>query len=187
AAVADVLNRMREIVDEAGRDPAEHRLPLLLTNLLLQFNQAIGHGVERVTELADFILPGKRDPLVHATVGDRASDPRQREDALDERSAPDPSEDDRAEQCETNRRKQLDLQLPGEPKRILGGLFDDHRPTWIVDRGADREKFLPGVRVGELCGKWHLRLAGVVGERSLLGRRGLTQCYQRLLIRIAVR
>jgi hypothetical protein len=34
-AVADVLNRMREIVDETGRDAAEHRLAFLPLDFLL--------------------------------------------------------------------------------------------------------------------------------------------------------
>ena len=51
-AVAEVLDRMREVVDEAGGDAAEHRLPLLALDVLLQLDQAIGHRVERVAEVA---------------------------------------------------------------------------------------------------------------------------------------
>ena len=98
AAVADVLDRMREVVDQAGGDAAEHRLAFLLADVLLQLDQAIGHRVEGVAELADFVLAGEHDALVHVAVGNRAGDAGQREDALDERSAPHPAEHDRAEQ-----------------------------------------------------------------------------------------
>ena len=54
-AVADVLNRMREVVDEAGRDAAEHRLPLLPLDVFLQLDEAIGHRVEGVAELAELV------------------------------------------------------------------------------------------------------------------------------------
>ena len=39
AAVADVLNRVREVVDEAGGDAAEHRLAFLLADVFLQLDQ----------------------------------------------------------------------------------------------------------------------------------------------------
>ena len=54
-AVADVLNRVREIVDQAGGDAAEHRLPLLPLDVLLQLDEAVGHGVEGVAEVAELV------------------------------------------------------------------------------------------------------------------------------------
>ena len=56
AAVADVLDRVGEVVDEAGGDAAEHHLALLLADVLLQLDQPIGHRVEGVAELADFVV-----------------------------------------------------------------------------------------------------------------------------------
>ena len=60
AAVADVLDRVRQIVDQAGRDAAEHRLPFLLPDVLLQLDEAIGHRVERVAELVDLVAAADR-------------------------------------------------------------------------------------------------------------------------------
>ena len=51
AAVADVLNRVREIVDQPGRDASEHRLAFLLPDVLLQLDEPVGHRVEGVAEL----------------------------------------------------------------------------------------------------------------------------------------
>ena len=51
-AVADVLNRMRQVVDQAGGDAAEHRLPFLALDVFLQLDEPVGHRVEGVAELA---------------------------------------------------------------------------------------------------------------------------------------
>ena len=39
AAVADVLDRMRQVVDQAGGDAPEHRLAFLLPDVLLQLDE----------------------------------------------------------------------------------------------------------------------------------------------------
>ena len=91
AAVADVLDRMRQVVDQAGGDAAEHRLALLLPDVLLQLDEAVGHRVERVAELVDLVTSRKRDALVEPPFGNRAGRPGQREDARDEATAPRPS------------------------------------------------------------------------------------------------
>ena len=118
AAVADVLDRVRQIVHQAGGDAAEHRLPFLLADFFLQLDQPVGHRVEGVAELPDFVLPDSVDALVHAAVGDRARDARQREDALDEGSAPHPAEHDRAEQRQADGREQLPLERVRDSERI---------------------------------------------------------------------
>ena len=51
-AVADVLYRMRQVVEQPGRDAAEHRLPLLPLDVLLQLDEPVGHRVERPPEVA---------------------------------------------------------------------------------------------------------------------------------------
>ena len=66
----DRLDRVREVVDEAGGDLAEHRLPLLPPDVLLELHEAVGHRVERVAELADLVAAGDGDALVHAAFGD---------------------------------------------------------------------------------------------------------------------
>ncbi len=52
AVVLDVLERMRQIVHEACGHAAEHRVALLLPDVLLQLAQAVRHAVERVAEPA---------------------------------------------------------------------------------------------------------------------------------------
>src|SRR5204862_5817487 len=99
------------------------------SNLFLQLDEPIRHRVERVAELADFVVPGDRDALVHTAIGDGARDARQREDALDERSTPDPPENHRAEQREADRYQQLPLELLRQQERIVGWLLDDDRPA----------------------------------------------------------
>ena len=61
-AVADVLDRVRQVVDEAGGDAAEHRLALLPLDVLLQLDQLVGHRVERLAELGELVA----GPDVHA-------------------------------------------------------------------------------------------------------------------------
>ena len=56
AAVADVHDRVGEIVDEAGGDAAEHHLAFLLADVFLQLDETIGHRVERVAELVDLVV-----------------------------------------------------------------------------------------------------------------------------------
>ena len=58
-AVAQVLNRMRQVVDQAGGDAPEHRLPLLPLDVLLQLDQPIGHGVERPPESLELVAASR--------------------------------------------------------------------------------------------------------------------------------
>ena len=96
-------------MDEAGGDLAEHGLPLLAPDVLLELDEAIGHRVEGVAELADFVLAANRDALVHAAFGEGLSRLGQREDARDEGAAPEPAQDDRAEQGEADGDEELTL------------------------------------------------------------------------------
>ena len=65
--------------------------------------------------------PRERDALVHAPVGERPRDLRQREDALDERSSPQPAEDDGAEQRERDGDEQLTLERVRDRERSAVG------------------------------------------------------------------
>ena len=100
---------MREVVDQAGGDLAEHRLAFLFPDVLLQLHQAIGHRVEGVAELMDFVLAADGDALVHAAFGDRLGGVREGEDAGDEVAAPEPAEDHRAEQRQADGDEELEL------------------------------------------------------------------------------
>jgi hypothetical protein len=72
AAVADVLDRMGEVVDEADRDTSEQHLSFCLADVLLQFHEAIGHVVEGEAELTDLVGRVDDDPLVEPAFGQRA-------------------------------------------------------------------------------------------------------------------
>ena len=85
--VADVLDRVRQIVHEAGGDTAEHRLSLFLLDVLLELRQPVGHGVERGAELAELVAAPDADAGVELTGGDVVSCVLQREDRIDERPA----------------------------------------------------------------------------------------------------
>src|SRR5215813_7482227 len=56
ATVADVLNRMRDVVNEPDRDAPEGGLSFLLADVFLQLDETVGHVVERVTELPELIF-----------------------------------------------------------------------------------------------------------------------------------
>ena len=69
-AVADVLDRVREVVDEAGGDAAEHRLALLALDVFLQLDEAIGHRVEGVAEIAELVAGRMATRVVELAGGD---------------------------------------------------------------------------------------------------------------------
>ena len=79
---------MRQVVDEAGRDAAEHHLAFLLPDVLLQLDELVGHRVEGGAELLDLVAALELDARVHVAVRQRPRHARQREDALDEASGP---------------------------------------------------------------------------------------------------
>ena len=106
----DRLDGVREVVHEAGGDLAEHGLSLLAPDVLLELDQAVGHGVEGVAELANLVLPGDGHALVHAALCERLGGPGEGEDAGDEGTAPEPAQDDRAEQGEADGDEQLSLE-----------------------------------------------------------------------------
>ena len=66
-AVADVLNWMREVVHQTGRDAAEHRLPLLALHVFLQLHQAIGHRVEGLAEVRELVAGSNVDAGAEAS------------------------------------------------------------------------------------------------------------------------
>ena len=97
-AVADVLDRMGQIVDQTGRDPPEHRLPLLSPDVLLQLVQLHRHAVERFAQLVELVGAADVDPLLQPPAGDRLCSAGQRQDWPDERPAPVVAERNRQQQ-----------------------------------------------------------------------------------------
>ncbi len=113
---------------EAGGDLAEHGLPLLAPDVLLELHQTVGHGVEGVAELADLVLAGDGHALVHAALCEGLGGPGEGEDAGDEGTAPEPAQDDRAEQREADGDEELPLERRGQGERLFGRLFDNYDP-----------------------------------------------------------
>ena len=128
-AVADVLDRMRQIVDQPGGDPAEHRLPFLPLHVLLQFDQPIGHGVERGAEILELVAGRDVDARIHLAGGDRLGGALQREDRRDEAAAEQPADRDHDQQGDGNRHRQLSLQRGRVRVGLAGRLLDEHRPA----------------------------------------------------------
>ena len=118
AAVADVLHRMREIVHEAGRHAAEHRLPLLLSHVLGELDELVGHAVEGVAQLPEFVFRGNRDALVEAPCGDGVRAAHEREDRLDERAPEEVADADGDEQREADDEDQLAREADRPPHRL---------------------------------------------------------------------
>ena len=138
-AVADVLDRVREVVHEARGDAAEHRLALLALDVLLQLDEAIGHRVERVAEVRELVA----GPDVHARVelagGDGLGRALQRENRRDELAPEQVADRDHAEQRDRDRDDELPLQLGGVGVGLAGRLLDDDRPAERRDARGDAE------------------------------------------------
>ena len=85
-AVAQVLNRVGEIVDQARGDAAERRLALLPLDVFLQLDQPIGHRVERVAEVRELVAGSDVHSRIELTGGHRLRRALQRQDRRDERA-----------------------------------------------------------------------------------------------------
>ena len=144
AAVADVLNRMREIVDEAGGDAAEHRLPFLLSDVLLQLDQPIGHRVERVAELPDLVAARRATtrssirPSAIARVARVSAKMRLMNDRPHNQprmTVPSSARPMAASSCTRS--------CDGDRECLLGRLLDDDGPVQIRARRQPRRAFAP--------------------------------------------
>ena len=133
AAVPDVLDRVRQVVDQAGGDPAEHRLPFLLTHVLLQLDDAVGHRVEGVAELLQLVVSGERDPLVEAPFADGQGGALEREDAGDEGAGPEVADHQRAEERRADDVEELGAQLAIQPEGFGFRLLHTDSPVQAVD------------------------------------------------------
>ena len=129
AAVADVLNRVREVVHEADRDAAEHRLPFLLPDVFLQLDEPVGHVVEREAELAELVARVDLHALVELALGQRPGAARQRENRIDEAVAPEVPDAKHGQQRDGDGDAQLPLQADWDRERLGARLLDDDRPA----------------------------------------------------------
>ena len=72
AVVVDVLDGVRQVVDETRCDATEHRLALLADRGLLQLAELVGHRVEGVAQQPELVVSGDVDALVEAALADGA-------------------------------------------------------------------------------------------------------------------
>ena len=128
-AVADVLNGMREVVDQAGRDAAEHRLPLLALDVFLKLDEAVRHRVEGVAELAELVARADVDARLELAGGDSLRAALQLEDRVDERSPEEIADADHAQQRDRNGRHELASELRRGGVGFARRLFDDDGPA----------------------------------------------------------
>ena len=121
AAVADVLDRMRQVVDQPRGDAAEHRLAFLLSDLFLQLDEPVGHRVERIAELTDFVLAGQRDALsMRPSAIARVTRVSAKMRWMNDRPHTQPRID-RAEQRQADRRQQLPSRRAAVAERFAVG------------------------------------------------------------------
>ena len=137
--VVDVLDRVRQIVHDAGGDTAEHRLSLFLLDVLLELRQPVGHGVERGAEPAELVAAPDGDAGVELTRGDVVRGTLQREDRIDERSSEQVSDCNRDEESGRNRDHQLPFELGRAGIGLSRRLLDDDRPIDLRDCRRDSE------------------------------------------------
>src|SRR3989440_6574403 len=115
---------MREVVDEAARDAAEHRLPLFLSNVFLQLDEPVRHVVEGVAQLSQLVGRIDDDALFEVTAGEGPCSARKREDRIDEASAPVISGQQHCKESEGDRDAELPLQRDGNGKSLRLRLLD---------------------------------------------------------------
>ena len=130
---------MREVVHEAGRDPAEHRLPLLALDVFLQLDEPIGHRVEGVAELAELVARADVDARVELAGGQFLRAALELEDRVDERPSEDEADGDHAEQRDGDRRHELPAKLRGGGVGFARRLFDDDGPAEGRNARGDAE------------------------------------------------
>ena len=108
-AVADVLDGVREVVHESSGNPPEHRLALLPLDVLLQLDQLIGHRVERLAEIEEFVVGEDLHASLELTGRQRMCAALQREDRRDELASKQIPDRDHRQQDDRDRDDELPL------------------------------------------------------------------------------
>ncbi len=186
-AVADVLNRMRQVVDETGGNPAEHRLAFLPLHVLLQLDELVGHGVEGLTQLGEFVARADVHALFQAAGGKGLRAALQREDRSDELTTEEIADGNHYEKRDRDRDDELALKHTGVRVRVARRLLDDHRPAERRHRRGHAE-LLVAVFVGVLARDGPLRAAGgAQGHHQRMRAHVARLRDQCFLVRVAVR
>ena len=128
AVVADVLDRVRDVVHQAGGDAAERRLALLLDRFGLQRDQAIAIRLKASPSCANSSCPStgtrsSKRPSASARVPRIRPIGRRNERPQNERDC------DRGKQREADGQRQEALEADGEGERLRGRLLDHDPPA----------------------------------------------------------
>ena len=89
---------------------SEHRLALLLSDVVLELHQLVGHAVERLAELVKLVAAGDVGALFQPSRGDRLGATSQGEDGVDERTTLLVAEADSGQKCERDDGEELELE-----------------------------------------------------------------------------
>ena len=187
-AVADVLNRVREVVHETRRHAPEHRLPLLPLQVFLQLDEAICHDVERLTQIRELVAGRDVDARVQmASRGDVVRGALELEDRIDERAAERVADGNHREQRQRDRDDELLLQLLGAGECFVGRLLDHDGPA--ERRNLRRHSEVAAAVLVHVLAR-HRRVLSLLSSRGehRVGRRHVARLRdERLLVRVAVR
>ena len=139
AVVADVLDRVRQIVDEAGGDAPERRLPLLPHRLGLQRHEPVGHAVEGAPQLGELVAAGDGHSILEPPFGERSGAAHQRVQRPHEAAAPDHRDEEGQRQPGEHGHHQEALQPRRQREGLDRALLDDDPPAERADRPRDAE------------------------------------------------
>ena len=184
--VADVLDRVGEIVNQAGGDTAEHRVPLLPLYFFLQLDELIRHRVERSAEISELVVPVDGDARLELSGGDVVRAALELEDRIDEAAAEQIADGDHAEQGDRDGDAELALQHGGVRVGFSSWLLDDHGPAQRGDAGCDTE-LAAAVFVGVFLRHRRSVRAGPRGCEQLMAAHVARLGDERFLVGIAVR
>ncbi len=100
-------------------------------------DQAIGHGVEGLAQIAELVVAPDGHARVELTGGDVVRAALQREDRVDEAASEEIADRDHGEQRQRDRDEQQTLKHHGAGVGLARRLFDDHAPAELWDARAD--------------------------------------------------
>ncbi len=176
--------------DRSWTRPAAMRpnvgLAFLALHFLLQRDQAVGHAVEGLAQVAELVVAPNGHACVQLTGCDVVGAALQRQNRVDEAASEEITHRDHGEQRQRNRDEQQPLEDHGAGVGLARRLFHDHAPAKLWNAGADAE-IAAAVLVHVLAG-----YSRVVGGRADGGHQRMAVHVtrlgdQRFLVGVAVR
>src|SRR5438128_1407882 len=172
-------------MDQADGNTTKDRLSLCLSDVLLQLDEPVGHVIEGMSELAEFIGRVDSHTLFEMAARERARSARQREDWIDEAAAPEIADDQHRQQRKRDRDFKLSLQRNRNREGFRLWLFDDDGPAQRWDGRAYAQYGTACIGVFSVRGAVRFSTVQQFDQRM---RRHLVPARDTgLLIRVAVR